>query len=85
MSADVQVVLQIQVECAYSDGHESIRSERVEVESFADMDALWDQLYERTGDGHGRGDGSDLGCWSSVTILASPDRPELVGLSNEWS
>lgn len=84
LAARLPVPLQIQVECAYSDGHESTRSERVEVEPFTDTDDLWDQLWAHTGDGHGRGAGGDLGSWTSVRILASPDQPELVGLSNEW-
>jgi hypothetical protein len=33
-------------------------------------------------DGHGIG--RDLNAIYTVTVLESPDHPELVGLSNEW-
>jgi hypothetical protein len=74
--------MRIKVVSAYSDGHESERTETVQVEQFADLDEMWEQLDEFTGDGHGVD--SSLGYCYEVTVLESPQRPELVGLSNEW-
>lgn len=79
----VDVLLEVRVECAYSDGHESSRSEAVVAEPFTDLEDLWDQLFDLTGDGHG--DGRDLGCLTVMTILEAAGRPELVGLSHEWA
>ena len=74
--------LAIKVESAYSDGHESERVEMVEVDPFEELEELWEQLEEFTGDGHGID--SDLGYCYTVTVLESGERPDLVGLSNEW-
>ena len=74
--------LTIRVENAYSDGHESQRVQTVEVEPFTDIEELWEQLQEFTGDGHGTD--SSLGYCYEVTVLTCPQRPHLVGLSNEW-
>lgn len=82
-AARLPVRMQIRVECAYSDGHESTRTEMVEVQPFTDLEDLWDQLWDQTGDGHGIG--RDAVCLSTVTVLESPARPALVGLSNEWA
>lgn len=84
MSADIAaaVPLTIRVESAYSDGHISRRTETVEVEPFEDLEQLWERLEEFTGDGHGIG--NDLGYCYEITIVDAPDRPELVGKSNEW-
>ncbi|UQX13395.1 hypothetical protein [Candidatus Mycobacterium methanotrophicum] len=76
------MTLTIKVENAYSDGHESEQVETVQVEPSEDLEELWEQLEEFTGDGHGID--SDLGYCYVVTVLDSPDRPEMVGLSNEW-
>lgn len=71
------------VENAYSDGHESERVETVGVAAFDDLEELWEQLQEFTGDGHGIG--NDLGYCYAVTVVGAPGRPDLVGLSNEWA
>ncbi len=76
------MALTIKVENAYSDGHESERVETVQVEPFEDLEELWEQLEEFTGDGHGID--NDLGYCYTVTVLESVERPDLVGLSNEW-
>lgn len=78
----VAVHLKIKVENTYSDGHESEQVEKVQVEPFEDLEALWEQLREYTGDGHGIG--RDVDALYTVTVLEAPERPELVGLSNEW-
>lgn len=75
--------LTIKNESAYSDGHESERTETVDVEPFDDMDELWEQLHDYTGDGHGID--PDLGYCYVITIIESPECPNLVGESNEWS
>lgn len=77
------VTLSIKVENAYSDGHESERVETVQVAPFSDLEQLWDQLWAFTGDGHGVG--RDGGYCHIVTVVGCFDRPELVGLSNEWA
>ena len=74
--------LTIKVENAYSDGHESERVEAVAVAQFDDVEELWEQLAQFCGDGHGIG--NDLGYCHTVTVLDAPDRPGLIGLSNEW-
>lgn len=76
------LTLTIKVENAYSDGHESEQVEAVQVEPFDDLEELWEQLHDYTGDGHGIG--NDLGYCHAVTVVDFPDRPDLVGLSNEW-
>lgn len=76
------VHLKIKVENSYSDGHESEQVEKVQVEPFEDLEELWEQLREYTGDGHGIG--RDVDALYTVTVLEAPERPELVGLSNEW-
>lgn len=78
----IGLALSIEVENHYSDGHQSKRVESVEVDPFDDMEGLWEQLQEFTGDGHGID--SDLGYLYTVTILEAPKMPELVGRSNEW-
>lgn len=72
----------IKVQSAYGDGHESERVETVKLSPFNELDELWEQLEQFTGDGHGSG--SDVGYCYTVTVLSAPDHPELVGLSNEW-
>ncbi len=74
--------LRVQVENTYSDGHQSERVQEIQVEPFDDLEELWEQLHAYTGDGHGIGRGVDA--LYTVTVLESPNRPELVGLSNEW-
>ena len=74
--------LMIKVENTYSDGHESTVVETVEVQPFNDIEELWEQLQDRTGDGHGVD--RDLGYCYTITILAAAEYPELVGASNEW-
>lgn len=76
------VHLTIKVENTYSDGHESEQVEKVQVEPFEGLEELWEQLREYTGDGHGIG--RDVDALYTVTVLESPERPGLVGLSNEW-
>ncbi|MEW2484523.1 hypothetical protein AB0876_33530 [Mycobacterium sp. NPDC049093] len=85
MTADIAAAslkLTIRVESAYSDGHTSKRVETVEVEPFEDLEQLWEQLEEFTGDGHGIG--NDLGYCHEITIVDAPARPDLVGKLNEW-
>lgn len=74
--------LRVQVENTYSDGHQSERVQEIQVEPFEDLEELWELLREFTGDGHGIG--RDVDALYTVTVLESPNRPELVGLSNEW-
>lgn len=79
--------LTIRVENAYEDGHESTQDHAVTLSTSAattidDLDAMWDLLWEYTGDGHGADD-PDLGWCHTITITASPDWPELVGMSYE--
>lgn len=74
--------LTIKVENTYSDGHESTVIETVEVQPFNEIEELWEQLQERTGDGHDV-DG-DLGYCYTITILEAAEHPALVGSSNEW-
>lgn len=76
------MTLTIKVENAYSDGHESSVVETVVVQPFNDIEELWEQLHERTGDGHGI-DG-DFGYCHTVTILAAAEYPDLIGACNEW-
>lgn len=75
--------LVIKVECAYSDGHESVRVQEVEIASFGDLDQLWEDLEEYTGDGHGTG--GKLGYCYTITVLECLASPELVGQSHEWA
>jgi len=76
------MTLTVKLENAYSDGHCSESVETVAVEPVDDVEKLWEQLQEFTGDGHGADD--DLGYCYTITVLEAPGRPELVGLSNEW-
>lgn len=81
-SAAASLKLTIRVENAYSDGHTSKRVETVEVEPFEDLEQLWEQLEEFTGDGHGIG--NDLGYCYEITIVEASGRNDLVGKNNEW-
>lgn len=74
--------LTIKVENAYSDGYTSVQTHRVELGQFRGEDAMWDELWEYTGDTHG--DARNVDAIYTVTILESPKMPPLVGLSNEW-
>lgn len=78
-----RMTLTLKVENTYSDGHSSTSVETVAVEPVADVEKLWEQLAEFTGDGHGAG--MDLGYCYTITILEAPGRADLVGLSNEWA
>lgn len=73
----------IRVESAYSDGYESVRVQDVEVAPFGDIDQLWEHLEEYTGDGHGTA--GKLGYCYTITVLECPERPEVIGQSNEWA
>ena len=77
-----RMTLTLKVENTYSDGHSSNSVETVAVEPVADVEKLWEQLEEFTGDGHGVG--LDLGYCYTITILEAPGRADLVGLTNEW-
>ncbi|WP_237085787.1 hypothetical protein [Mycobacteroides abscessus] len=72
----------IEVENAYSDGHTSAQMYPAQLDRLDDEDELWDELFCYTGDGHGIDE--DLGSWHEVTIVESPDAPELKGLSHEY-
>lgn len=76
------MMLTIKVENAYSDGHQSEHVETIQLTPFGELEELWDQLEQFTGDGHGIG--HNVGYCHTVTVVGSLDRPELVGLSNEW-
>jgi hypothetical protein len=75
----------IKVENTYEDGHESTFEYDVEdTDGYGDIEDWWDEVaFEHTGDGHGTGDNSKLGCFYEVTIIQSP-HPEEVGLKREW-
>lgn len=75
--------LKVKLENAYSDGHESETTEWVEIPPFADAEEMWEHLQDFTGDGHDTA--GDLGYCHTVTVLESPGRADLVGLSNEWA
>lgn len=83
-------VRKIRVENGYSDGHESTIEYDVNVTASPattdltdeSLEAMWDLLWEYTGDGHGIG--NDLGWSHTITILDASD-PRLVGLSYENS
>lgn len=77
--------LRIMVVNSYSDGRESVQFHNVEVEYDGstdedDLDALWVQLYEYTGDGTGE---TDKHAYYEVVIVMA-DEPALVGLKNDW-
>ncbi|CAN3132141.1 hypothetical protein ACNUDN_29935 [Mycobacterium sp. smrl_JER01] len=74
--------LVVKVECAYSDGHESVTVQDVEVASCGDLDQLWEDLSEYTGDGHDAA--GKLGYCHTITVVACPAIAEIVGQSNEW-
>lgn len=76
------VELTVKMENAYSDGYQSEQTHQVQFDAVIDAEDLWEQLYEYTGDGHGVG--RDLDAIYTASVLACPQRPELVGLSNEW-
>jgi hypothetical protein len=77
-------MVQIRIENAYSDGHESVRRATVaEPASMADddLDAWWqDVVFGETGDGHGVG---KKGSCYTVTVLRAKT-PGLTGQSHEW-
>lgn len=76
------VELVVTVQNAYSDGYQSEQTLTVQLDSVGDEEDLWEQLCDHTGDGHGIG--RDLDGIYEMTVLACAQRPELVGLSNEW-
>jgi hypothetical protein len=59
--------MRIRVENGYSDGHESTMEYEVSEISGEDIDALWERLWDYTGDGHG--EDSSLGWYYKITIL----------------
>lgn len=73
--------MKIKVENTYSDGHESTVVCDVDEATLplGDEDALWEELWTYTGDGHGE----NLDAIYEVTILEAAD-PALVGLSREF-
>lgn len=73
--------MKIKVENTYSDGYESTSFHDVEEATLPldDEDALWDELWTYTGDGHG----PNLDAIYEVTILEAAN-PGLVGLSREF-
>lgn len=79
----MNLALTIYVENTYEDGHSSINTQHVEIRRPTDEADLWDELLEFTGDSHGA-DHPKLGYCYEMTITDCADRPELVGLSEEW-
>jgi len=71
--------MKIQVENTYADGHQSSQVHTIEEPSTADLEELWEELWEYTGDGSGE----HQNAYYEVTILESAN-PKLVGLTNEW-
>jgi hypothetical protein len=78
---DIQYV-DVFIENAYSDGHQSVCEEPVPAPDEDDnLDDWWqEQVFPLTGDGHG--DGADLGSVHVATITAGP--AWLVGKQHEW-
>ena len=81
------VPMKIEVENAYSDGHESVLTyggvpEFTGAVTEGDDWELSQHLHEYTGDGHGAED-PDLGFFCVITILAAAN-PALVGRTVEW-
>ena len=73
--------MKIQVDNAYSDGHESRLFYDIEdSEVPEDREDMWEHLWQFGGDGHGTD--PDLGWCYEITILEASN-PELVGLSEE--
>lgn len=74
--------MKIKVENTYSDGYESTAFHDVEEATLPldDEDALWDELWTYTGDGHGQ----NLDAIYEITILEAAN-PALVGLSHEFA
>lgn len=74
--------MKIKVENTYSDGHESTVFHDVDEATLPldDEDALWDELWTYTGDGHGQ----NLDAIYEITILEAAN-PALVGLSHEFA
>ncbi|WP_238958412.1 DUF3846 domain-containing protein [Mycobacterium intracellulare] len=77
-----RMTLTLKLENAYSDGHCSTSVETVAVDPVDNVEKLWEQLEEFTGDGHG--DGGDLGYCYTITVLEAPGHDQFVGLTNEW-
>ena len=72
--------MRIKVENAYSDGYEStVFHDVVDATVPADEDAMWEELWTYTGDGHS----TSLDAIYEVTILQAAN-PALVGLSREF-
>lgn len=75
--------VRVRIENVYDDGHESDRTVDLD-EPDDSLDDWWDEVvFPETGDGHGIG--KDLGSWYGATIVEAQGRPELVGLTYEWS
>lgn len=72
--------MRIKVDNAYSDGSESTVFHDVDDATIpADEEAMWEELWTYTGDGHGQ----NLDAVYEVTILDAAN-PALVGLSYEF-
>ncbi|HPY25761.1 MAG TPA: hypothetical protein PLK19_15740 [Mycobacterium sp.] len=72
--------MKIKVENAYSDGYQSTVFHDVDDATLpADEEALWEELWTYTGDGHGQ----NLDAIYEVTIIEAAV-PTLVGLSREF-
>jgi hypothetical protein len=76
--------MRIRVENTYSDGSCSVQFHDIDDMSLpdgymTDLDVLWDELWQYTGDGSGEG----MDAFYEVEILESV-HPGLVGLTNEW-
>ena len=72
--------MKVKIENAYEDGHESSAEEEVSEPEVLNED-FWDEMFDRTGDGHGIG--TKLGSCYTVTIIEATN-PTFVGQSREW-
>jgi hypothetical protein len=80
-------MVEIRIENAYSDGHESARTTKVaEPASLSELDLedWWqDVVFPQTGDGHGRRRGRSGGAYHQVTVIKA-DTTALIGQTHEW-
>ncbi len=79
--------MKIRIENEYTDGYHSVLEKDVDATEPDQGDedaieALWNELYQYVGDGHGIGR-RDLGLACTITIVEA-EKPWLKGESNEW-
>lgn len=79
--------VKVHIDGAYVDGHEYERWVLLDepLGDDEDLEDLWEEAFNNTGDAHFEDDGSSIDDYCEATIVEAPGRPYLVGRETSWA